>query len=87
MGKSFLAALASPSIIIQLAIYIYMTVFGMRAVFQIFSNQYIEWTYALGMLYNLGLTMVALLRCVSTEPGYVTTALVEKLKNQLLVPR
>ena len=81
MGKTFFSALTSPTIIVQLAIYIYMTVFGMKAIFQIFSNSYIEWTYALGILYNLGLTLSALLRTVSTEPGYVTTALVEKLKN------
>ena len=53
--RTFLTVLVkSPFVAAQIAIYVYMSVFGVRAIFQIFSNHYFQWIYALGILYNLG---------------------------------
>ena len=87
MKKFMRVFIRSPVVAIQLAIYLYMTWFGIRAIFQIFSNKYIEWIYTVGLIYNLGLTLASLIKTVNTEPGYVSPELVEKLKNQLLIPR
>ena len=86
--KTFLTVLVkSPFVAVQIAIYVYMTLFGIGAIFQIFSNHYFQWIYAMGILYNLGLTLVALYKTIQTEPGCVSSELIEKLKNQLLLPR
>ena len=87
MKKFTRVVIKSPIVAIQLVIYFYMTWFGIRAIFQIFGNKYIEWIYTIGLIYSLGLTIAALFKTINTEPGYVTPELVEKLKNQLLLPR
>ena len=44
----------------------------------------VPWSYIIGMIYTLVLALVAMIRVFTTEPGNVTPALIEKLKNQLL---
>ena len=64
-----------------------MTFFGVKACFQVFDWWLMQWSYALGIIYTQLMLLVSLVKTFTTEPGNVTSALVEKLKNQLLLPR
>ena len=79
--------IGSPLVAIQLAVFIYMTIFSVQACFQVFENVYVQWFYAVGIVYNLMMLVVSLVKTFLTEPGNVTAALIEKLKNQLLIPK
>lgn len=48
---------------------------------------FIQWSYSVYLLWTLLLCLVSLMRTFMTEPGKVTPALVDKLKNQLLLPK
>ena len=76
--------IGSPMVVIQLALFIYMTVYGIQATFRVFSSPFLQWSYAIYIVYVLVLAVTALLKTYMTEPGNVTAALIEKLKNQML---
>jgi len=79
--------IGSPLVVIQLAVFIYMTFFGIKACFQVFQNDYLRWTYVVGIFYTLVFMVVSLIKTFMTEPGNVTASLIEKIKNQLLIPK
>ena len=58
-----------------------MTYYGLQATFRVFSSPLGKWTYALFIVCNLILAIAALMRTYTLEPGEVSVALVEKLKN------
>ena len=70
-------------IVIQLALFFYMTYFGLQATFRVFagSGPLAQWSYTLFIVFNLILVVAALMKTYMTEPGNVTPALIEKLKN------
>ena len=43
-------ACGSPMIVIQVALFTYMTIYGIKATFQGFSNNFLSWTYAIGIV-------------------------------------
>ena len=73
--------IGSPLIVLQLALYGYMTYYGLQATFRVFSSPLGKWTYALLIVCDLILAISALMKTYMLEPGNVSTALVEKLKN------
>lgn len=79
--------IGSPLVLVQIALLIYMAIFGIKACFQVFGSSLVQWTYSFGILYTLVFALVSLIRVFITEPGKVSPALVEKLKNQLLLPK
>ncbi len=73
--------LGSPFVFLQIALFIYMAIFGIRAIFQVIDAPFLQWCYTLSILYTLVLALVSLIRVFITEPGKVTPALIEQLKN------
>ena len=77
--------IGSPMIVIQLALYTYMTIYGVHATLRVFAGSRIVQTlYTLLILSILALAITSLLKTYTVEPGIVSQALVEKLQNQLL---
>ena len=73
--------MGSPLVLIQTALFIYMSIFCIKAIFRVFETPFVQWSYSMYLLWTLLLCFVSLVRTFITEPGKVTPALVEKLKN------
>ena len=56
----------SPMVVIQFALFIYMTVFGLMAVFQSFDNVALQWIYAISLIITFVLMMTASVKCYIT---------------------
>ena len=78
----------APLIIIQLALFGWMLVFSVKGAFEEFTtHKVIAWLYSIYMILIFFLCIASLFKVYITEPGYVTKALIEKLKHQLLQPK
>ena len=78
---------SSPIIILQLALFVYMSIVGIDVTFTAFDNDMVVYSYAIGIIYTLLLAVVSIFKTFGTDPGHVSAALIEKLKSQLLLPR
>ena len=77
----------SPLVVMQLALFVYMGIVGIDVTFRAFDNDMIVYSYSIGIIYTLLLAVVSIFKTFGTDPGNVSAALIEKLKNQLLLPR
>lgn len=58
-----------------------MAVFSLEAVWQAFESNITKWFYSSAIIYNSIFAITAMFKTFMTEPGKVTPALLDKLKN------
>ena len=72
----------APLIIIQFALFGWMLVFSVKGAFEEFTtHKVLAWLYSFHMILIFALCISSLVKVYITEPGYVTKALIDKLKH------